>query len=238
MKSIFDINSFLINNLGFSYGLWALIGAILFAFLCLCFLLAVRDGRVKGRQMLLETLWMALWYYGIAALTLVTFFPDKDHPKWHPAYPLPVWLGAAAVVVCLFIWYFHKRKKRFSDRVSAYAIRRSAAGSGAARYCHALLFAGMLLSSVIAGIRLGCGDSIVHLLVPMCTVVLSLLLFFLTKWKLWYFLGGLLIAVYAVLFLQNTLTCSSISYFPSLPLVALYLSAVLPLFSLTFNKTK
>ena len=52
MKTIFDINSYLINTLGFSFGLWVLIGAILFALLCLCFLLAVRNGRVKGGQML------------------------------------------------------------------------------------------------------------------------------------------------------------------------------------------
>ena len=57
MKSIFDINSYLINTLGFSHGLWALIGAIVFALLCLCFLMTVRNGRVKGGQMLREALW-------------------------------------------------------------------------------------------------------------------------------------------------------------------------------------
>jgi len=237
MKSIFDINSFLINNLGFSYGLWVLIGAVLFALLCLCFLLAFRDGRVKGRQMIVETLWMTLWYYAIAALTLVTFLPDKDHPLWRPAHPLLIWCIAAIVIICLFFWYFHKRKKRSSDRVSAYAVRRSAAGSGAAKYCHALLFGGMLLAFVIACIRVACGDSIVHLVVPMCVVVLSLLLFFLTKWKVWYFLGALLILAYAVLILQNTLTCSGVTFFPTLSLIVLYLSSVLPLFSLTFNKS-
>lgn len=238
MKSIFDINSFLINNLGFSYGLWMLIGAILFALLCLCFLLAVRDGRVKGREFLAESVWMLVWYYGVAAVTMVTFLPDEENPLWRPSQPMLVWGIAAIVIICLFVWYFLKRKKRFSDRVSAYAIRRSAAGSGAAKYCHALLFAGMFVASVVATIRLCCGDSIVHLLVPMCLVALSLLLFFLTKWKLWYFTGGILIAAYAFLFLQNVLTCRGVPFFPTLPLVVLYLSSVLPLFSLAFNRSK
>ena len=238
MKSIFDINSYLINTLGFSHGLWALIGAIVFALLCLCFLMTVRNGRVKGGQMLREAFWMAVWYYGIAALTAVTFLPDRVNPLWQPSHPMPVWGIAAVVIILLFFWYFLKRKKRFSDRVSAYSVRRSAAGSGAAKYCHALLFGGMLLAFVIAGIRVACGDSIVHLILPMAIVVLTLLLHFLTQWKFWYGLGGLLIACYAVLVIQNSLTYSNFSFFPSLPLVVLYLSSVLPLFSLAFNKSK
>lgn len=238
MKSIFDINSFIINTLGFSNGLWVLIGAIVFALLCLCFLLAVRNGRVKGGQMLREAFWMAVWYYGITGLTAVTFLPNRENPLWHPGKPLLVWCIAAVVIICLFFWYFLKRKKRFSDRVSAYAVRRSAAGSGASKFCYALLFGGMLLAFVIACLRVGCGDSILHLIVPMAVVVLTLLLFYLTKWKFWYAAGGLLIAVYGILVIQNALTYSHFSFFPSLPLVVLYLSSVLPLFSLAFNKSK
>lgn len=238
MKTIFDINSYLINSLGFSYGLWVLIGAIVFALLCLCFLLAFRNGRVKGGQMLREALWMIVWYYGITALAAVTFLPDRVNPIWHPGHPFLVWGIAAVVFIALFFWYFQKRKKRFSDRVSAYAVRRSAAGSGAAKYCYALLFGGQLLSFLICCIRVGCGDSIVHLIVPMAIVVLTLLLFSFTQWKFWYATGALLIACYAVLVLQNSLTYSNFSFFPSLPLVVLYLSAVLPLTTLAFNKTK
>lgn len=238
MKTIFDINSYLINTLGFSFGLWVLIGAILFALLCLCFLLAVRNGRVKGGQMLREAFWMAVWYFGITGLTAVTFLPDRVNPIWHPGHPFLVWGIAAVVIIALFFWYFLKRKKRFSDRVSAYAVRRSAAGSGAAKYCYALLFGGQLLAFVIAGIRVGCGDSIVHLIVPMAVVVLTLLLFFFTQWKFWLAIGALVIACYAVLVLQNSLTYSNFSFFPSLPLVVLYLSSVLPLSALAFNKSK
>jgi len=46
------------------------------------------------------------------------------------------------------------------------------------------------------------------------------------------------IACYAVLVLQNSLTYSNFSFFPSLPLVVLYLSSVLPLSALAFNKSK
>ena len=60
MKPIFNINEWIGRTLGFSNGLWILIAAVLFALLCLSFIGAVRGGRVKGRQMFIETGWTAL----------------------------------------------------------------------------------------------------------------------------------------------------------------------------------
>ena len=239
MKSIFDINGFISKSLGFSDGLWVLIAAILFALLCLCFVLAVRDGRVKGRQMFIETGWTALWYYGVIALSLFTFWPfGAKKALWTPGRPALFWYVAGVVIIALYVIYFHRRKKRSADKVSATAIRRSAAGSGAAKYCYALLFAGMLVSSVICGVRAVAGDSLFHLLVPMCTVVLVLLLFRLTHWRIWFLLGGVAVLAYAVLMLQNMLAVTNFAYTPLLAMLPLYLSAILPLFSLTFIKQK
>ena len=230
MKSIFDINSWLIITLGFSNGLWVLIGAILFAFLCLFFVLTVRDGRVKGRSVLLEALWIALWYFGAYAAGHYLAF--REQALWHPDRPLLVWVIAAVVLAACFAWYFFRRKKRSADRVSAYSIRRSAAGSGAAKFCFSLWFGGLLLMTVISGLRVGCGDSILHLIVPMCVSVLSLLLVFLTRWRFWFILGALLIAAYAVLMVQNVLTFPATAYGQALALVPLYLSSILPMFFL------
>lgn len=239
MKSIFDINGFISRSLGFSDGLWVLIAATLFALLCICFVLAVRDGRVKGRQMFIETGWTALWYFGLMALSLFTFWPFGDKKAlWPPARPELVWCVAGVVVIALYILYFRRRKKRAADKVSATAIRRSAAGSGAAKYCYALLFAGMLVSSVICGVRAVAGDSLFHLLVPMCTVVLVLLLFYLTHWRVWFLLGGVIVLAYAVLMLQNVLAVTSFAYTPLLAMLPLYLSSILPLFSLSFINQK
>lgn len=239
MKSIFDINGFISKSLCFSDGLWVLIAAILFALLCICFVLAVRDGRVKGRQMFIETGWTALWYFGLMALSLFTFWPFGDKKAlWPPARPELVWCVAGVVVIALYILYFRRRKKRAADKVSATAIRRSAAGSGAAKYCYALLFAGMLVSSVICGVRAVAGDSLFHLLVPMCTVVLVLLLFYLTHWRVWFLLGGVIVLAYAVLMLQNVLAVTSFAYTPLLAMLPLYLSSILPLFSLSFINQK
>ena len=120
--------------------------------------------------------------------------------------------------------------------VSSTAIRRSAAGSGASKYCYALLFAGMLVSAVICGMRLGCGDSIVHLLVPMLLVALSVLLFSLTHWKFWYLLNALLLIAYAFLSLQSELAETQFAYTPLLALLPLYLSSILPMLSLGVQK--
>ena len=128
---------------------------------------------------------------------------------------------------------FHKH---FSDKVSATAIRRSAAGSGASKYCYALLFAGMLVASLLCIVRAVGGDSIFHLLVPMCIVVLVLLLYSLTRWRLWFLLGASLVLCYAVLMLQNALAATDFGYAPLLALVPLYLSSILPLFSLAVIK--
>ncbi|MBO6082200.1 MAG: hypothetical protein J6P46_04160 [Bacteroidales bacterium] len=237
MKSIFDINGFISQSLGFSYGLWVLIGAVLFALLCLCFVLAVRRGRVKGRAMFIESGWTALWYFGLIALSLFTYWPfGEKKALWSPSQPALVWCLVAVVVIVLYFFYFRKRKKQAADKVSATAIRRSAAGSGAAKYCYALLFAGMLVSSVVCGIRAVGGDSLFHLLVPMCTVVLTLLLFYLTHWRVWFLLGCAIVLVYAVLMLQHVLAYTQFAYMPVLAMIPLYLSSILPLGALAFIK--
>lgn len=236
MKSIFDINGH-IANWGLSYGLWLLVGAILFALLCLCFIVAVRSGRVKGRQVFIETAWTALWYFGLILLSFSVYWPfGARQPLWSPGNPALVWSLAIAVVILLYFWYFRKRKKYFSDKVSATAIRRSAAGSGASKYCYALLFAGMLVASLLCAVRAVGGDSIFHLLVPMCIVVLVLMLYGLTRWRLWFLLGASLLLCYAVLMLQNALAATDFGYAPLLALVPLYLSSILPLFSLAAIK--
>lgn len=239
MKSLFDINGFISTSLDLSYGFWVLIGAILFALLCLCFVLGVRSGRVKGRQMFIETGWTALWYYGLMALSLFTFWPfGEKKALWSPGQPALVWCIAAVVVICLYFIYFRKRKKHAADKVSATAIRRSAAGSGAAKYCYALLFAGMLVSAVICGVRAVAGDSLFHLLVPMCATVLVLLLFYLTHWRIWFLLGCVFLLAYAILMIQHVLAVTQFAYTPLLAMIPLYLSAILPMGALAFIKQK
>lgn len=237
MSSIFNINSLLINWTGFSNGLWVLIGAILFALLCLFFLFAVRKGRVKPRAMLVEAGWMLLWYFGVVALSLLTYRPGGE-ALWTPEKPVWLWCPAALVLLLGFLWYFLRRRKRFADQVSANAIRRSAAGSGASKFCHALLFAGALVATLVSIIRVACGDSILHLLVPMFVTVLTLLLFSLTGWKLWYALGGLLILCYAFFWMQSVLAFDGFGYTPLLAMIPLFLSMALPMFSLAFYKQK
>ena len=140
------------------------------------------------------------------------------------------------MIIVVFVWIFLKRRKRFADRVSATAIRRSAAGSGAAKYAYAVLFAGMLLSTLICGLRFGCGDSFIHLLVPMAIVTVSLLLFLLTHWKFWYVLGSLAVLVYAFLVIQAELVETQFTYTPLLALIPLYLAAILPMGALGLQK--
>lgn len=239
MKPIFNINEWIGRTLGFSNGLWILIAAVLFALLCLLFIGAVRGGRVKGRQMFIETGWTALWYFGLILLSFLTYWPfKKGAALWAPASPMWVWLIAALVVIVLYVFYFRKRKKHFADKVSATAIRKSAAGSGASKYCYALLFAGMLVASVVAAARIVGGDSIFHLLVPMLTVILALLLNRLTRWRFWFFLGSLVLLVYAVLMIQNVLAATNFSYTPLLAMIPLFLSAILPMGALAFIKQK
>ena len=235
MKPVFDINAYLADKLAFSNGLWLLIASITFALLCVCFVFSVGRGRLKARHMLVETAWVALWYYGILALSLITVFP-KEKPLWQPANPLPVWCGAAAVSFLGFLLYFFKRKKRYVQMSSANAIRKSAAASGAARFSYALLFAAMLVSSVICGIRIAMGDSIFHLLVPMVLVVLALLLHGFTHWRIWFVLAAVVIVAYDFLMIQNVLATTNFAYFPLVAMIPLQLAIILPLLSLSGNK--
>lgn len=237
MRAIFDINSLLINKLGFSNGLWVLIGAILFALLCVFFLLAVRDGRVKPRAVLVETGWTLLWYYAVFGLSRLVY-SSKGEAFIKLSNPVWVWGAVAVVLFAGYVLYFRKRRKRFVDQVSANAIRRSAAGSGASKYAYALLFSGLLVATLISVLRVCCGDSILHLLVPMCIAVVVLLLFSLTKWKSWYALGGLLILAYAFFWMQSVLTFHGFGYMPLLAMIPLFLSLALPMFTLAFYKQK
>ena len=235
MKPVFDINAYLADKLAFSNGLWLLIASITFALLCVCFVFSVGRGRLKARHMLVETAWVALWYYGILALSLITVFP-KEKPLWQPANPLPFWCGAAAVAFLGFLLYFFKRKKRYVQMSSANAIRKSAAASGAARFSYALLFAAMLVSAVICGIRIAMGDSIFHLLVPMVLVVLALLLHGFTRWRIWFVLAAVAIVAYDFLMIQNVLATTNFTYFPLVAMIPLQLAIFLPLLSLSGNK--
>lgn len=235
MKTIFDINGFISSKLGFSDGAWLLTSAIVFALLCLCLVLTVRRGRMKARDFLVESGWLALWYWVPFGLGRLAWSPDAA-PVWKPDRPMLVWLAAAVLIILLYIWYFLRRKKHFSDKVSASAIRRSAAGSGAAKYCYALLFAGLFVSSIICGIRFACGDSVIHLLVPMLAVLLSLLLYLLTSWKLWYVLGGISLLCYALVWMQSVLAETDFGYMPLLAMIPLFLSLILPLFALGFSR--
>lgn len=239
MKSIFNINGWIADKLAFSYGLWLLIAAVVFALLCLCLVIAVRSGRLKARQMFIETGWTALWYFGFVALSFLFRWPFGAKKALIPAgSPTLVWCILAAVALVSYIWYFRRRRKKSADMVSATAIRRSAAGSGAAKYCFALLFSGMLVSSVICGIRAAGGDSIFHLVLPMLVVVVSLLLFYLTRWRVWFCLGAVAILAYALFFMQNCLAETSFMYYPLVAMIPLYLAAILPMFSLTFIKQR
>lgn len=238
MKTIFDINGFIVNALDFSGGMWLLSASILFALLCFCFVLTVRNGRMKLRTFWVETLWLALAYAVLMALGRLAWAPEGGRTVWSPTQPMLVWLGAAVVIIALCIWYFRRRKKHFADLVSSTAIRRSAAGSGAAKYCYALLFASMLVSSVICGLRIACGDSIVHLVVPMALAVLAILLNALTGWRFWYLFGAILLLVYDLLWMQNVLARTNFGYMPLLAMIPLCLASILPMLSLgTMNKS-
>lgn len=235
MKPIFNINGYLVDKLAFSNGLWLLIASITFALLCVCFVFSVGRGRLKARQMFIETGWLALWYFGILALSLITLFPEGK-PLWQPANPLPIWCGAAGLAFLGFLLYFFKRKKHYVNISSATAIRKSAAASGAARFCYALLFAAMLVSSVICGLRIAAGDSIFHLLIPMVVVALALILHGFTHWRIWFVLAAVLIVAYDFLMIQNVLATTGFGYFPLVAMIPLQLAVILPLLSLSGNK--
>ena len=237
MKTIFDINEFIVNKLAFSSGLWLLIASIVFAVLCLCFLVTARNGRVKVRDMFVEFGWLTLFYFLLMGLGIATCdSPFLKQPLWKPQIPAVFFAVASLIVVLICCVYFMRRKKRFSDRVSATAIRRSAVGSGVSKFSYALLFAGMLLSSVICGLRFGCGDSFIHLLVPMATVALVMVLYLLTHWNFWYLLGAVLVLGYAFLVIQAELAETQFAYTPLLALIPLYLSSIMPMAALGLQK--
>ena len=235
MKIIFDINGFIVNTLGFSSGMWLLSAAILFALLCFCFVLTVRNGRVKPMTCWIETLWLVVWTAILLGLGMVAWAPEGGKALWRPSQPLWVWLGMVVTLILLFIWYFRRRKKHFADLVSATAIRRSAASSGASKYCYALLFASMLvlcMFSVTFSLLPFLGLNLVHLVFTMTIVVLSILLNALTGWRFWYLLGALLLIAFDFLMMQQLLVFSPYSFMPLLALIPLCLATILPMFSL------
>lgn len=239
MQPIVDIYGFLKGNLAFSQGLWLLIKSLAFALLCLLFIGSLRNGRVKGRQTFIEAGLVALWYVVALLLGMVTFntLSEKGnqvfHPLWTPAYPALVWCIAAAILLVVLVWIYLKRKKKFADQVSSTAIRRSAAWSGAGKYARALLFGGLLVMSLLSWV--GSKGSFATL-IPLVATELFLLLAALTRWRIWYALGALVIAAFAVLLMQQVLALEGFGVTPLISFIPLYLSVILPLITLTFLK--
>lgn len=224
MQPIIDIYGFLKGNLAFSQGLWLLLKSVAFALLCLLFIGALRNGRVKGRQTFIEAGIVALWTAGVFGLSLI---------PWDPAYPALVWCVAAGILLVVLVWIYLKRKKKFADQVSSTAIRRSAAWSGAGKYARALLFGGLLVMSLLSWV--GSKGSFA-MLVPLVAAELLLLLAALTRWRLWYVLSALLQAAFAVLLMQQVLACEGFGVRGLLALIPVFLSVILPLITLTFLK--
>lgn len=227
MKPIFDINSFLNHSLPLSRETWMTVGAAAFLLLCLIIIGTVRRGRVKASQIFAEAGMVLIWTLGVSALSLI---------PWTPVYPMAIWCGTAVVLFVVLLWIYLHRKKSSSDRATSYAIRRSAAGSGAAKYSRSLLFGGLLVLSLqgVAGFFMNApGYAVV---VPLCVAVLAILLAGLTRWRFWYGLGALVITAYVVLSVQQLLALKGFGMTIMLSALPTYLSAVLPMVTLSYIK--
>ncbi len=227
MKPIFDINSFLNHSLPISRETWMIVGAAAFLLLCLIIIGTVRSGRVKASQVFAEAGMVLIWTLGVYALSLV---------PWTPVYPVAIWCGTASVLFVVLLWIYLHRKKRSSDRVSSYAIRRSAAGSGAAKYARALLFGGLLVLSLLGVAGFYIDAPAFTVAAPLCVAVLALLLAGLTRWRFWYALGALVITVYAVLAVQQLLALKGFGMIIVLSALPTFLSVVLPMVTLSYIK--
>ena len=244
MEQILDIQqweSLVAPLAGISRGLWALIGAVSFALLCLCFARTVRSGRVTVRQTFIEAGRIVLWSVGLFVLGLVLL------PLFARAariWQLTFLIGAGIGVTGLLVFVYLRRKKRFADRVSANAIRRSAAGSGAGKYARALLFGGLIVLTVSTIVCLLIRNQSVPAAVAVLAILaVILLLAMLTGWRLWYALGALVsLAALVLLAILSALLAGALSestplvfwaFFPFIPVV---LSLLLPMLTLTFLK--
>lgn len=250
MKEFFDhtLIPLLTSLNGLSSGLWALIGAVSFALLCLCFLLAVGRGRVKACQTFIEAGIVAVWS---AFLFLAGFLLMPLLARLAPSWPVVCVAAAGAVIIVILVWIYLHRKKRFADKVSASAIRRSAAGSGAGKYARALLFGGLLVLSVwvIVGLVTG-GQKAAAGVALLAASAVMLLLAALTGWRIWYMLLALVyLAVFALICLVSYYLVSGLAAQTEMPVgmfaiwavflvIPVLLSVFLPSVTLTFLKQK
>ena len=152
-----------IGLLSFSKGGYLLANSIVLALFCLIFVFAVISGRIRPIKVLIASAKLFLWAivaFGIGELIawlicLITgakfsfmgIVRGVQFDEW-------VMIGTAVITALIVLFCFITGRKRSADRISATAIRKSAAASGATKYSYNLLYGSMLLLLLLSAILL------------------------------------------------------------------------------------
>lgn len=216
-------------------GVSILLNAVSFALFCAVLSFSVVSGRNKLKASLSKSAVIAIWS---AVLGLAGKFASKF---LLPEGTLVIFPIAMAAIFAIILIIYCKCRKRAADKVSATAIRKSAAASGQLKYTYTLLY-GDLTVLLIADIlhfslTLGGPSWNQETFLPLTATLISLILWRIVKWR-----GFLLPAVAVDLFFLFKLvhglvsTCGSQALGVSLAAFLVFVPILLPLADLYCRK--
>lgn len=216
-------------------GISILLNAVSFALYCAVLSFSVVSGRNKLKASLSKAAVIAIWS---AVLGLAGAFASKF---LLPEGSLVFFPLSMAVIFAITLIIYHKCRKRAADKVSATAIRKSAAASGQLKYTYTLLYgalAVLMIADIIHfSVTLGGPSWNQDTFFPLIVTLISLILWRIVKWR-----GFLLPAVAVDLFFLFKLvhglvyTCGFQALGVSLAAFLVFVPILLPLADLYCRK--
>lgn len=237
-----------IGLLSFSKGGYLLANSIVLALFCLIFVFAVISGRIRPIKVLIASAKLFLWAivaFGIGELIawlicLITgakfsfmgIVRGVQFDEW-------VMIGTAVITALIVLFCFITGRKRSADRISATAIRKSAAASGATKYSYNLLYGSMLLLLLLSAILLLIIDENFFFVLPLALAAASMFLWRVTTWRGWLLVAIVITLLHAFSFLYIVIIALTMGALGVLPFfILIYLALLLPLADFYTRKEK
>jgi hypothetical protein len=237
-----------IGLLSFSKGGYLLANSIVLALFCIIFSFALISGRIRPLKVLVASAKVLLWAlvaFGIGELiawvvslivgakfSFMGVVRGVQFDEW-------VMIGTAVVTALIVTTCFLFGRKKSADRISATAIRKSAAASGATKYSYNLLYGTMLLLLLLSAILLFAIGENFFFVLPLALAAASVFLWRITTWRGWLLAAIVVTLLHAFSFLYIVIIALTMGALGVLPLfMVIYLALLLPLADLYTRKEK
>lgn len=223
----------------FSKGGYALVNAIALALFALILCFAVIGGRIRFGKVVASSAKLLLWcIIALAAGTLIAWLAalivGADFKLFGVIWGIKLdrWIMIAfvAITTLLYLLIYRMKSKRYSDKTSSSAIRKSASASGAIKYSYNTLYASLFLLLILSAAAYFAFGENFFFMIPLLVASASIFLWRIIRWRGVLLLGTIVILLHAFSFLYILSIALTIGAFGGVLLfVVLYIATITPL---------